>query len=281
MLNESLDNNVSQQTTYSLNSSIEIRFDVNNETEINNEAEINNETEINNECLRVNENFYFNDTNNNSTAGGGTLSSSISYRQHSESSIIINASPDNRLNTSESHISTSIQSNRSIISSDFDDFVIELPTSWEFKLQPVDRVKLLKIRTEKINKRRARLFEKMGVTLEEKTIRPKKIFLSKQSTPMNKIIDNSSHDIAVVKSTNDKTNKSSRVNVEYFYILHPYLKQMNPYCGLCVRNCTFCVQLNELQQLLRCDLRCSGRPICPFRCSVIIRNDGSGHIINK
>ncbi|CAF3916700.1 unnamed protein product [Rotaria sordida] len=107
MLNESLDNNVSQQTTYSLNSSIEIRFDVNNETEINNEAEINNETEINNECLRVNENFYFNDTNNNSTAGGGTLSSSISYRQHSESSIIINASPDNRLNTSESHISTS------------------------------------------------------------------------------------------------------------------------------------------------------------------------------
>ncbi|CAF4803751.1 unnamed protein product [Rotaria sp. Silwood1] len=54
---------------------------------------------------------------------------------------------------------------------------------------------------------------------------------------------------------------------------------MNPYCGLCIRNCTFGVQLDELQQLLRCDLRCSGRPICPFRCSVIIRNDGTGHII--
>ncbi|CAF2647233.1 unnamed protein product [Rotaria sp. Silwood2] len=54
---------------------------------------------------------------------------------------------------------------------------------------------------------------------------------------------------------------------------------MNPYCGLCVRNCTFGVQLNELQQLLRCDLRCSGHPTCPFRCSVIIRNDGTGHII--
>ncbi|CAF4089287.1 unnamed protein product [Rotaria sp. Silwood1] len=95
MLNESLDNNVSQQTTYSLNSSIEIRFDV------------NNEKEINNECLRVNENLHFNDTNNNNTAGDSTLSSSISYRQHSRSSTIINASPDNHPNTSESHLSTS------------------------------------------------------------------------------------------------------------------------------------------------------------------------------
>ncbi|CAF2647245.1 unnamed protein product [Rotaria sp. Silwood2] len=95
MLNESLDTNVSQQTTYSLNSSIEIRFDV------------NNEKEMNNECLRINENLHFNDTNNNNIAGDGTLSSSISHRQHSRSSIIINASPDNRSNTSESHISTS------------------------------------------------------------------------------------------------------------------------------------------------------------------------------
>lgn len=54
---------------------------------------------------------------------------------------------------------------------------------------------------------------------------------------------------------------------------------MNPYCGLCIRNCTFGVKLDALQQLLRCDLRCAGRPICPFQCSVIIRNDGLGWII--
>jgi hypothetical protein len=54
---------------------------------------------------------------------------------------------------------------------------------------------------------------------------------------------------------------------------------MNPYCALCVRNCTFGMKINELEKLLRCDLRCAGRPTCPFQCSVIVRNDGVGHII--
>jgi hypothetical protein len=94
-----------------------------------------------------------------------------------------------------------------------------------------------------------------------------------------KIFNSSLYLLEIIKSKNNNTKKSSRIDVEYFYILYPYIKQMNPYCGLCIRNCTFGVQMNELQQLLRCDLRCAGRPICPFRCSVIIRNDGVGHII--
>jgi predicted metalloenzyme YecM len=83
-----------------------------------------------------------------------------------------------------------VQSDMSIISSAFaDDFVTELATSHQFKLQAVDRAKLLKIRTEKINKRRARLFEQMGIPLQENIIRPKKIFLSKQSRSVKNVTD--------------------------------------------------------------------------------------------
>ena len=32
------------------------------------------------------------------------------------------------------------------------------------------------------------------------------------------------------------------------------------------------------EKLLRCTLRCAGRPCCPFLCSVFVTNNGSGHI---
>ncbi len=88
-----------------------------------------------------------------------------------------------------------VQSSMSSRKSAFDDdFVAELKTSYEFRLQAVDHTKLLTIRTAKINKRRARLFEQMGLPLEENIIRPKKIFLSKQGRIVNnipdKVIDN-------------------------------------------------------------------------------------------
>lgn len=73
--------------------------------------------------------------------------------------------------------------------------------------------------------------------------------------------------------------KDSRVDVEYLYILLPYIKQFNAYCGLCVRNCSFGVRQGEHHQLLRCLLYCAGRPVCPFICSVIIKNNGQGHVI--
>ncbi len=69
------------------------------------------------------------------------------------------------------------------------------------------------------------------------------------------------------------------MDVQYLYILLPYIKQFNKYCGLCVRNCTFGVTTNDHNQLLRCTLYCAGRPVCPFSCSVIVANNGGSHIV--
>jgi hypothetical protein len=73
--------------------------------------------------------------------------------------------------------------------------------------------------------------------------------------------------------------KQSNVDVEYLYVLLPYIKQFNKYCGLCVRLCTFGETSTRHRQLLRCNLRCIGHPICPFTCSVIVQNNGVGHIM--
>ena len=73
--------------------------------------------------------------------------------------------------------------------------------------------------------------------------------------------------------------KQSNVDVEYFYILLPYIKQLNKYCGLCVRTCTFGATNINYRQLLRCYLHCIGRLTCLFSCSVIIQNCGRGYII--
>lgn len=53
---------------------------------------------------------------------------------------------------------------------------------------------------------------------------------------------------------------------------------MNPYCGLCISNCTFGATENELQKLLRCYLYCIGKQ-CTFECSIFVRNDGICHIL--
>jgi hypothetical protein len=69
------------------------------------------------------------------------------------------------------------------------------------------------------------------------------------------------------------------VDVEYLYILLPYIKRFNGYCALCVRNCTFGTTTADRNQLLRCTLYCKARPTCPFTCSVIITNNGLGTIV--
>lgn len=83
---------------------------------------------------------------------------------------------------------------------------------------------------------------------------------------------------SLLESSTSRT-KESRVDVQYLYILLPYIKQFNGYCSLCVRNCSFGARTDERHQLLRCILYCSARPICPFNCSVIVLNNGNGHII--
>jgi hypothetical protein len=77
----------------------------------------------------------------------------------------------------------------------------------------------------------------------------------------------------------NEPTKQSNVDVRYLYILLHYIKQRNSYCGLCVRNITFGMTNVNNRQLLRCTLRCIGRPTCPFSCSVIIKNNGKGHMI--
>ncbi|CAF4693640.1 unnamed protein product, partial [Rotaria sp. Silwood2] len=65
-------------------------------------------------------------------------------------------------------------------SNEQEDFHIQLPSSFNFKLQPVDLVKLKSIRTKKNNKKEARLYEAMGLPIEiDKTTNKKKIFISK------------------------------------------------------------------------------------------------------
>ncbi len=70
-----------------------------------------------------------------------------------------------------------------------DDFVKQLPTSYQFKLQPVDLAKLRTIRKEKNEEKRRRLFEKMGIPITSTRVRPKKILLSKQRRTCRNIID--------------------------------------------------------------------------------------------
>lgn len=72
--------------------------------------------------------------------------------------------------------------------------------------------------------------------------------------------------------------KTSRVDVTYLYILLPYIKHFNMYCGLCVRNCTFGATNIIHSQLLRCELHCTAYSKCPFKCSVKISNDGKALI---
>ena len=67
--------------------------------------------------------------------------------------------------------------------------------------------------------------------------------------------------------------KQSRVYVTYFYIIYPYIKRINPYCGLCVRNRTFGQQNAFEKQVVRVYLQCSKNSSCPFKCSVFVWNN--------
>ncbi|CAF3689036.1 unnamed protein product [Rotaria sordida] len=78
-------------------------------------------------------------------------------------------------------------------SQDDNNFNIQLPSSYPFKLQLVDLVKLKSIRTTKINKKTARVFKAMGLSSEVDDKSPKQIFFSKQakttSSMVNKVAD--------------------------------------------------------------------------------------------
>ncbi|CAF4202257.1 unnamed protein product [Rotaria sordida] len=157
-----------------------------------------------------------------------------------------------------------------------EDFHIQLPSSFNFKLQPVDLMKLQSIRTNKNYKKEARLYTAMGLPIEiDTTTNKKTIFISKtiKTNTINNNI-NASYD-----SDQEIQKKESRVDVEYLYILLPYIKKFNTYCVLCVCKCTFGQTTKDRNQLLRCSLYCSGKPLCSFNCFIIVLNNGQDHII--
>ncbi|CAF5153660.1 unnamed protein product, partial [Rotaria magnacalcarata] len=160
------------------------------------------------------------------------------------------------------------------------DFIAELPSHHQFNLRAVDLAKLLVIRTAKNNKKKDRLFRQMGLSnVTDITTPSRKIFLSKQTkllkSTFNTTVNSQDSSIHIPS----EQIKQSNVDVEYFYILLPYIKQLNKYCGLCVRNTTFGATNNLHHQLLRCNLRCIAHPTCSFSCSVIVQNNGTGNII--
>ena len=63
-----------------------------------------------------------------------------------------------------------------------EDFAVQLPASYDFKLNSVHFAKMQEIRTMKNNKKRMRLFEAMGIPIEvDKSARSKKIIMPKQT----------------------------------------------------------------------------------------------------
>ena len=72
-----------------------------------------------------------------------------------------------------------------------DDFVIELPASFQFKVQSVDLAKLFVIRDKKIERKKNRLYEKMGIPNTSNIINhSKKIFVSRSVNRSNNSSNN-------------------------------------------------------------------------------------------
>lgn len=71
------------------------------------------------------------------------------------------------------------------------DFVVETPALHQFNLRSVDLAKLQVVRTEKNNRKKKRLFEKMGLIDEpSNNTTAKKIFISKQVNTFKATVDN-------------------------------------------------------------------------------------------
>ncbi|CAF1474305.1 unnamed protein product [Adineta steineri] len=183
-------------------------------------------------------------------------------------------------NQNKKHLSTQIDASDEDIS-DEDDFHTVTASSYKFKIKSVDLEKLKAIRIKKNNKKCSRVFEQMGLSIQvnEKTSSERKIYLTKQTKSTSTSTGKSAKALGISSDSLLAEQKESNVDVEYLYIILPYLEKFNPYCGLCVRNCTFGKRYNNNDQLLRCALRCAGRPSCPFTCSVIINSGGDGVVI--
>jgi hypothetical protein len=112
-------------------------------------------------------------------------------------------------------------------SQDENDFHTQVKSSYQFTVQPVDLVKLQFIRTNKINKKRARIFKEMGLPIEaEKKSHKKKIFLSKRSKVTSASIDEVADKSGNLKPFDSNLNVFNIINRMYRYI---YIRVLNSF----------------------------------------------------
>ncbi|CAF1049511.1 unnamed protein product [Rotaria sordida] len=98
-------------------------------------------------------------------------------------------------------------------SQDDNNFNIQLPSSYQFKLQLVDLVKLKSIRTTKINKKTARVFKAMGLSSEVDDKSPKQIFFSKQAKTTSSMVDKVADTPGIPFDSSQQKQKQSRVDM--------------------------------------------------------------------
>ncbi|CAF0788580.1 unnamed protein product [Didymodactylos carnosus] len=115
------------------------------------------------------------------------------------------------------------------------------------------------------------MFENMGLALDDTSSKkPNKIFKTKSEL----------HHFDENNKNLTKQSDNYRVDIQYFYILLPYLKKFNPSCGLCIYQKYFGRRITAPNGLLlKCWLVCKGRPSCKFSCYVSVQNDRHCYII--
>jgi hypothetical protein len=145
-----------------------------------------------------------------------------------------------------------------------EDFRKQLATSHEFRLRQVHIIELQELRDAHNKKERDQVLKEMGLGIESDVIYSNKVILPhRRSTHL----------------TNDPNiNDNSTPHIKYFYVILPYLKQYNSFCGLCVKKTYFGKQKKPTDLILRCNVRCKGRRTCPFCASIYIYNSGRGII---
>ncbi|CAF2661092.1 unnamed protein product [Rotaria sp. Silwood2] len=98
---------------------------------------------------------------------------------------------------------------------DNDNFHIQLSSSYQFKLEPIDLVRLKSIQTTKLKKKHDRMCEAMGLFLDFNGKPKKKIFLSKEAKETSSSVNNSAIGSVVLN------NGNCHINVTNTTIVHP------------------------------------------------------------
>ena len=121
-----------------------------------------------------------------------------------------------------------------------DDFNEVVETSHSFQLTAVEVTELQQLRNDYLKRQKNRLYQRMGLPTE-----------SVDSDSKGKNISSRK-----VVSSNSNQTKSDNVtsHFRYFYILLPYAKRHNSFCGICVRQTYFAKRTGLNDLILRCNI---------------------------